>query len=650
MFDDTATNDSGDEDKRIPTFCLIKGIPAEINFDEKSLQIALKKQTVGFRKCMMMTPSQVQEHRRVDDDDDDNTQNALLAKTYAIALFESKEAALDAAEPGKVQLVVLQNNNNSHQPVSLTVIPMLGDKALAPEATFKETITIDGEEVPKADLADSTGLSSALKSFAGFRETVALEKGPGGVAKWCKSTKKGQDCPFGNQCWFIHLKKFQKTIVPKQVVAPEQNKQQQQQQESGQRRDRRQNENDDDGDENDGTAHSSSSSLASYEQELSHVVVPKAACKAMMNLSGDWRLHGGRTIVVPRDVVESIFFQSDNNNTNKSNRKILHDLIQREIDAMASSSSSSSSSSMLFFVKFDIPHGSASDLRMGKNIKNFINFDQLYSGTDATPKPLRRDVLMHSSIKQTQSSLAVPNATEAVALLLKSAKATNALKKYLRHLDSGASLSSGIPIRIDFFQESLWAPPSQFSILIRTIEKSKNIQQQFMGAAQRIDWMIVDVANRRFENPPEVVAQQQLETEQLGIANDWRQISADGLKMILENVDFASLNSNKSNNNNDQNNNNNNYFCVNVGVLGEKTRNVHGNDGKYVRLDAATTSRPKILSIHDADERIRKSALLPFCGKSAASFKITWRIRTPLPEQVPPPIQEILNHFASKWE
>ena len=650
MFaDDSATNNSNqDEDKRVPTFCLIKGIPAHINFDDKSLRIALKKQTTGLKKCLMIPPSSdaAQEEEQQEKDEIINFSKQEVAKTYAIAQFESKEAALDAAEPNKVQLVLDDDRNNSNSSVFLTIVPIQPDKAIAHEAFYKDTIKIDGEEVLKSDLADTTGLASALKSFSGFREQlVTLEKGPGGIVQWCKSTKKKEDCPYGNQCWSIHLKKYQKTITPKVLGGAAASNQQQHHETS--RRGREDNEEAD---------HQNNNSVL-----VTNVVVPKLACESMKKIPSQFRLNGGRTIQVEPSLIEKVFLTAT---SQPEEEKVLEEKIQHAMDEMIATNNDKKKT--LFFVKFDIPHGSPSDLIFSSENNN-NNDTKLYEGTESTPNAIKRDVLMHSAWRfHHKQNLSVSTAKEALDLSKKSPKVRGALRKFMTKIISSSSSSSftTVPIRIDFFEESLWCPASQYSMLVRTNVGRKQGNHQFIGAAQRVSWILVDIANRRFENPPNVVAQQQLVTEQLGASNDWRRISTESLREVLNDQILSGTTASTSEEMNFLSSTNNNnaspsssFFCVNVAVPGKLNSELAPRD---VELDASSISRPKILSIHDADEAIGQSSLLPFCVKNknnisnnnnnassgAQQPKITWRVRTPFPDQVPTELQKILVEYG----
>jgi hypothetical protein len=202
--DDTA-------DRRVRTFALITGLPDAGGVTEQHLYQTLRAQTTGAMACRMLPPT-------------DSSRNNDFSH-HAIALFESKEAALDAAEPGKVQLVVLKGASSAtadaDKPavVTLRILPMQRDRATAPELCFQDTITVEGETVAKDALAVTTGLVSVLKNFSGYRESVGIERGPGGVAKWCNATRRGEDCPRGSTCWFIHRSACQVTVTPKALVA-----------------------------------------------------------------------------------------------------------------------------------------------------------------------------------------------------------------------------------------------------------------------------------------------------------------------------------------------------------------------------------------------------------------------------------------------
>ena len=119
----------------------------------------------------------------------------------------------------------------------------------------------------------------------------------------------------------------------------------------------------------------------------------------------------------------------------------------------------------------------------------------------------------------------------------------------------------------------------------------------------------------------------------------------------------------------ENNNNSSCFFCVNVAVPGKIVNSETAP--RDVELNASNISKPKILSIHDADDSIAHSSLLPFCvnnnNKKSNSNnnqnmmennnnnnnllvpKITWRVRTPFPDQVPQELQQILEqHGRSK--
>ena len=111
----------------------------------------------------------------------------LPGEGYAMALFGSKPAALAACSnfdaPGM------------EPPLRLRAIKQESKSKV--EDVFKLTVTIEGEEVDKRTLVPSRGYEDVTKGNS--------------VPRWCSYTKRGEDCPDGVACRFIHKKEHQVT-------------------------------------------------------------------------------------------------------------------------------------------------------------------------------------------------------------------------------------------------------------------------------------------------------------------------------------------------------------------------------------------------------------------------------------------------------
>jgi hypothetical protein len=205
-----------DLDQRVRTFVLISGLPTAASDDalfanDVHLRQTLRAQTVGMMRVLVDR----QGH-----------------PGHALALYESRQAAIAAAEPGKVLLA--HGPESDLKETVLVLRPILNEAAGAPERVFSETISVQGETVLKSDLAPTMGLDAALKTFVNAGEqqkpkgaaapaaagggkgggAAGKRRGPDGVPRWCHATQRGEDCPHGTNCWYIHRKSCQVTVVP----------------------------------------------------------------------------------------------------------------------------------------------------------------------------------------------------------------------------------------------------------------------------------------------------------------------------------------------------------------------------------------------------------------------------------------------------
>ena len=614
-----ADSDSDGGDRRVRTYALITGLPAG-GVDEKILRQTLRAQTVGMMRCLAIP----------------------AYPRHALALFESREAALDAAEPGKIHLAVAPsapgavdessgNNNNDGDVadpsgvVTLTVLPIQSEKAAAPELTFRDSIVVEGETVAKSALATTTGLMAVLKSFQGYRESVALEKGPGSVPRWCKSTAKGEDCPFGVQCWYLHRASCQVTVTGRGRGADADAAGAA----AAAMRIRPRSDADAGGGVGGGTGDAAAAAAAA--------AVTPAAVAAMAAVPDSWRGEGRRVALPSGDrLVASLFGTSDTAATEEALQAAMDDLASKATAPLflddGATNRGHGAAPPLFFVKVDAPHGSPSDCMDWR--------DGAYDGGASLPAALKRDVTMHSALRASHDSLAVADAAQAMALLRRSRKVRAVVERLAGTAAATAAVEGDAPdapprlhplvgavsLRVEFFDRSLWAPPSQFQILCRG--------RKFCGAAQRVSWIIVDVVNRRAAPgagaaPPAAIATAAdaagaagpLLTEQLGPVNDWRQASSALVKQVLDEL-ISRL----------------------PPATGAGKGAVCYNVACPAQMPPLAFGAPRILSVHDGDSALGTSNLLPFAGGAAAQqHRVVWRIRPPFPEQVPAAVQRLLE-------
>jgi hypothetical protein len=447
-------SEADDVERRTPTFALISGLPAAGGIDEQQLFRILRSYTTGAMKCRMLPD------------------NAL--PTYAIALFESVGAALDAAEPGKVTFQLPGVGGAASSTVTLAVLPIAHASAAAPELHFSDTVEVEGERVRKSELAPTAGLASVLKTFAGYREVVALERGPRSVARWCDATRREQDCPHGTRCWYIHRRAFQTTVT--------------------------------------------SATATGVPRQR----VPQASGALTADYAAALRLHSamlaagsaGRSVVVlPREDATRLSQQEGRAAPVSAE---LRNALQRVMDELGASGNPAAR----FFVKFDVPNGAPTD-RVVWSASDDV--------AEGTPLALRRDAQLHAVLRRSAACLAVTSADQAIALLVSSDKAAAALR---RALVAGAD--AAVSIVVEPFDDDMWAPPRQFQVLL---ELRREGAVAFACAAQRTAWALVDVANRRIGSDAAAVSLSPslgLVTADLRTVNLWRQAAADALPAVIE--------------------------------------------------------------------------------------------------------------------
>jgi hypothetical protein len=185
---------SGDQTK-VRTFVLVSNIPRTATADQ--LRTCLRDQTTGLMKVLILKTESTQPPNHNDG--------------YALALYDSRPSAVEACDAG-LTLPGVVPDTGAPVDVPLTLQAIQHQQVHKLEATYQDTIEIEGEEVRKEDLAPTKGLQMALSSTEGIeaQNTQKVRVTP----KWCDRTRLQQDCPRGTSCKFIHKRAHQVTMRP----------------------------------------------------------------------------------------------------------------------------------------------------------------------------------------------------------------------------------------------------------------------------------------------------------------------------------------------------------------------------------------------------------------------------------------------------
>jgi hypothetical protein len=138
-----------------------------------ALQQALRKRCTGLMKVIHMEKT----------------------SRFGLALFASEGEALDACKA----IAAAPDDDEIHSATTTgrMVLRIIEHSKPAYSDTYSDVVDVEGDAVPKDDLAPTSGLWKVYRN-----------EGP---ALWCKYTKQGSDCPYGSSCFRIHLKKYQVT-------------------------------------------------------------------------------------------------------------------------------------------------------------------------------------------------------------------------------------------------------------------------------------------------------------------------------------------------------------------------------------------------------------------------------------------------------
>ncbi|PWV08146.1 hypothetical protein C3747_93g44 [Trypanosoma cruzi] len=117
----------------------------------------------------------------------------LQTRGYALALYASEKEALEACKTK----IVPEQPGHKYSPLLLRILRR--ERPAPSEAVYTPTLTVEGEVVQKAELADTRGLELVYRGRA--------------VAKWCPHTLAREDCPFGTACYRLHKRAYQKTVL-----------------------------------------------------------------------------------------------------------------------------------------------------------------------------------------------------------------------------------------------------------------------------------------------------------------------------------------------------------------------------------------------------------------------------------------------------
>ncbi|EAN95986.1 hypothetical protein, conserved [Trypanosoma cruzi] len=117
----------------------------------------------------------------------------LQTRGYALALYASEKEALEACKTN----IVPEQPGHKYSPLLLRILRR--ERPAPSEAVYTPTLTVEGEVVQKAELADTRGLELVYRGRA--------------VAKWCPHTLAREDCLFGTACYRLHKRAYQKTVL-----------------------------------------------------------------------------------------------------------------------------------------------------------------------------------------------------------------------------------------------------------------------------------------------------------------------------------------------------------------------------------------------------------------------------------------------------
>ncbi|KEG10763.1 hypothetical protein DQ04_03321030 [Trypanosoma grayi] len=116
----------------------------------------------------------------------------LETRGYGLALYASEPEALAACKA----TIVPAQPGHQHPPLLLRILQR--ERPPPTEAVYTPTLTVEGDVVQKAELADTRGLELVYRGRA--------------VPRWCPHTAAQEDCPFGTACHRIHKRAFQRTV------------------------------------------------------------------------------------------------------------------------------------------------------------------------------------------------------------------------------------------------------------------------------------------------------------------------------------------------------------------------------------------------------------------------------------------------------
>lgn len=124
----------------------------------------------------------------------------MQKRGYGLALYASEKDALAACQA----TIIPEAGGTGHgdggkgggEPLLLRIVER--ERAPPPEAVYCPVITVEKEEVLKADLAETRGLEQAYRGLT--------------VPRWCERTLEELDCPLGTSCFRIHRRACQRTV------------------------------------------------------------------------------------------------------------------------------------------------------------------------------------------------------------------------------------------------------------------------------------------------------------------------------------------------------------------------------------------------------------------------------------------------------
>jgi hypothetical protein len=194
-------------DAKVRTFVLISDVPRTLG--TKDLRQALMDQTTGLMKLLLLDSEDAYEPSATGGD----TSAAPVIRNdgYALALYDSRVSAVEACDAG-----VLVPDQGKEAKITMRAVRTQEVHTL--EATYRDSIEIEGESVKKAELAPTKGLQMVLSSTVGV-DLAAGEERRFVTPRWCDASRKNLDCPRGTKCRFIHKLGCQFTGRPQAVPA-----------------------------------------------------------------------------------------------------------------------------------------------------------------------------------------------------------------------------------------------------------------------------------------------------------------------------------------------------------------------------------------------------------------------------------------------